>query len=61
MVIPVHAHFACQFLPCASALARIAASVVIGVIASGSILTCRIAGLPEAKARSKAGAKSAVF
>src|SRR5688572_2777966 len=42
------------------AFSRIADSVVAGVIASGSILSSMIAGLPEALARSNAGAKSAV-
>ena len=36
-------------------------SVLVGVIASGSSLISMIAGLPLARARSKAGAKSAVF
>jgi hypothetical protein len=45
----------------ASAFRRIAARVVVGVIASGSILTWRIAGLPDASARSNAGANSAVI
>ena len=41
--------------PFVSASARMAASVVVGVIASGSTLTCTIEGRPEANARSYAG------
>src|SRR5437016_3005013 len=43
-----------------SAFSRIAESVVAGVMASGSMRSSRIAGLPEARARSNAGAKSSV-
>ncbi len=43
------------------ALSRIWVIVRVGVIASGSSLISMIAGLPLARARSKAGAKSAVF
>ena len=43
-----------------SACARMADKVVVGVIASGSTLTCRIEGRPEASARSYAGRNSAV-
>src|ERR1700691_5252647 len=43
-----------------SACARIADNVVVGVIVSGSTLTCRIEGRPEASARSYAGKNSAV-
>ena len=43
-----------------SACLRIADKVVVGVIASGSTLTCRIEGRPEANARSYAGRNSAV-
>ena len=45
----------------AIAFSRSAVSVVVGVIASGSIFTWRIAGLPELTASVNAGAKSAVF
>jgi transaldolase len=48
-----------RYLP-AIAFSRSAVSVVVGVIASGSIRQCRIAGLPEARARSSAGANSSV-
>ena len=43
-----------------SACARMADRVVVGVIASGSTLTCRIEGSPEASARSYAGRNPAV-
>ena len=43
-----------------SAFSRIAESVVDGVMASGSMRSSRIAGLPEVLARSNAGAKSSV-
>src|SRR5262245_16349264 len=43
-----------------SAFSRIAESVVAGVIASGSIFSSMMAGLPAREARSKAGAKSSV-
>src|SRR5262249_25605085 len=46
---------------CASDLARILASVVIGVIASGSILSRMIEGLPDACACLNAAGNSAVF
>ena len=45
----------------ASALSRMALSVVEGVIASGSTFMWMIAGLPEATESSNAWAKSAVF
>jgi hypothetical protein len=48
------------FPPFSSACARMADKVVVGVIASGSTLTCRIEGRPEASARSYAGRNSAV-
>ena len=42
-----------QTLPrVSSACARMADKVVVGVIASGSTLTCRIEGRPDARARS---------
>src|SRR6266513_4299913 len=43
-----------------SAFSRIAESVVAGVMASGSMRSSRIAGLPEVAARSNADAKSSV-
>src|SRR5712692_754578 len=43
-----------------SAFSRIADSVVAGVMASGSMRSSTIAGLPEREARSKAPAKSSV-
>jgi hypothetical protein len=46
--------------PFSSACARMADKVVVGVIASGSTLTCRIEGRPDANARSYAGRNSAV-
>lgn len=46
--------------PFSSARARMADKVVVGVIASGSTLTCRIEGRPDANARSYAGRNSAV-
>jgi hypothetical protein len=42
------------------ASSRICDKVRVGVIASGSIRQCTIAGLPELSARSKAGANSSV-
>ena len=44
----------------ACAFSRMAESDIAGVSASGSTLTCRIAGRPELRAASKAGKKSAV-
>jgi protein PsiE len=46
--------------PFSSACPRMADKVVVGVIASGSTLTCRIEGRPDANARSYAGRNSAV-
>jgi hypothetical protein len=43
-----------------SACARMEDKVVVGVIALGSTLTCRIEGKPEASARSYAGRNPAV-
>ena len=49
-------------LPCAaSAFSRMADSDIAGVSASGSTLTCKIAGRPDLRAASKAGKKSAVL
>jgi putative tryptophan/tyrosine transport system substrate-binding protein len=47
--------------PPACAFSRMAESDIAGVSASGSTFTCRIAGLPDLRAASKAGKKSAVF
>jgi hypothetical protein len=47
--------------PSACAFSRMAVSDIAGVSASGSTLRCRIAGLPDFCAASKAGRKSAVF
>ena len=47
--------------PPASAFSRMPLSVIVGVIASGSILQCTIDGLPEVCAAAKAAGKSAVF
>ena len=43
---------AASFPRFSSACARMADKVVVGAIASGSTLTCRIEGRPDAKARS---------
>ena len=48
----------CQ--PLVSAALRMPCNVPVGVMASGSMKQCRIAGRPLARARSRAGAKSSV-
>ena len=49
-----------RFVPKIQRRSRMSVRDLVGVIASGSSLTSTIAGLPLARARSNAGAKSAV-